>query len=180
MIHRDFESLLFSEEQIKTRIAELALQIDIDYKGKSPLLVGVLKGSFIFMADLMRALKADCTVDFLAVSSYGAKSETTGQVRMLKDIDQDIEGRDVLVIEDILDSGVTLNYILELLRARRPASIRLCTLLDKPSRRQVQVDVHYIGFEVPDAFVVGYGFDFDEKYRNVPYIGTLKRSIYAR
>ncbi|MCL1820441.1 MAG: hypoxanthine phosphoribosyltransferase [Oscillospiraceae bacterium] len=179
-LHKDFESLLFSEEQIKTRIAEMAAQIDIDYKGKTPLLIGVLKGSFIFMSDLMRAMKIECTVDFLAVSSYGTKSETSGQVRLLKDINENIEGRDVIVVEDILDSGITLSYIMKLLSMRRPASIKLCTLLDKPERRRVQVDIHYRGFEVPDAFVVGYGFDFAEKYRNVPYIGILKPSLYAR
>jgi len=179
MIHKDFESMLFSESQISSRIAEMAAQIDHDYKDKSPLMVGVLKGSFIFMSDLMRALTVDCSVDFLAVSSYGAKSETTGQVRMLKDIDQDIEGLDVLVIEDILDSGVTLSYILELLRARKPASIKICTLLDKPSRRKIHVDVHYTGFVISDAFVVGYGFDYNEKYRNMPYIGILNRNVYC-
>jgi hypoxanthine phosphoribosyltransferase len=178
MIHKDFESILFSETQISSRIAEMSKQIDNDYKDKSLLMVGVLKGSFIFMSDLMRSLTVDCSVDFLAVSSYGAKSETTGQVRMLKDIDQDIEGLDVLVVEDILDSGVTLNYILELLRARKPASIKLCALLDKPSRRKIPVDVHYTGFVVPDAFVVGYGFDYNEKYRNMPYIGILSPRIY--
>lgn len=180
MIHEAFESVLFTETQIKARIDEIAKQIDSDYEGKSPLLIGVLKGSFIFMADLMRALTVDCTVDFLAVSSYGTKTETSGQVRMLKDIGQNIEGRDVLVIEDILDSGVTLNYIFKLLQARKPASIKLCTLLDKPSRRKVSVEVEYTGFTVPDEFVVGYGFDYAERFRNVPYIGILKPSIYAR
>lgn len=180
MIHEAFESVLFTETQIKARIDEIAKQIDSDYEGKSPLLVGVLKGSFIFMSDLMRALTIECTVDFLAVSSYGTKTESSGQVRMLKDIGQNIEGRDVLVIEDILDSGVTLNYIFKLLQARKPSSIKLCTLLDKPSRRKVPVEVEYTGFTVPDVFVVGYGFDYAEKYRNVPYIGILKPSIYAR
>jgi hypoxanthine phosphoribosyltransferase len=178
MLHKDFESLLYTETQIKERIAELAAQIDSDYKGKAPLIVGVLKGSFIFMSDLIRALETDCTVDFLAVSSYGAKSETSGQVRMLKDISQNIEGHDVLVIEDILDSGVTLSYIIELLRVRKPASIKLCTLLDKPERRKMPIKADYTGFTVPDAFIVGYGLDYAESYRGVPYIGILKPSIY--
>lgn len=179
MLHPDVESILLTEEQIKTRIAELASRIDEDYVGRSPLFIGVLKGSFMFIADLMRAIKIDCAVEFLALSSYGSKSETSGQVRIIKDIGENIEGRDIIVVEDILDSGVTLSYILKLLNARKPRSISLCALLDKPSRRKIPVEVQYSGFSIPDEFVVGYGLDYSERYRNIPYIGVLKPSIYS-
>jgi hypoxanthine phosphoribosyltransferase len=181
MLHDDLQCTLLTEKDIKTRVAELAAMMDADCAGaeKPPLMIGVLKGSFMFIADLMRALKMDCAVDFMAVSSYGAKSETSGQVRILKDIGENIEGRDVIVIEDILDSGITLSYILELLKTRKPNSIRLCTLLDKPERRKAHVEVQYKGFTIPDHFVVGYGLDFAEKYRGLPYIGVLKPSVYS-
>lgn len=180
MIHDDLQCVLLTEQDIKERVEELAAMIDGDFEGseRPVLMIGVLKGSFIFIADLMRALKTDCSVDFMAVSSYGAKSETSGQVRILKDIGENIEGRDVIVIEDILDSGITLSYILELLKTRKPNSIKLCALLDKPDRRKTQVEVQYKGFIIPDEFVVGYGLDFAEKYRGLPYIGVLKPSVY--
>ncbi len=177
---QDIETVLITEAQLKTRIAELAAELKRDFApGSNPLFIGVLKGSFMFIADLMRAYDYTCAVDFMAVSSYGAKSQTTGQVRILKDIGQDIEGRDIIIVEDILDSGVTLNYLMQMMQARRPKSVRICTLLDKPSRRRIEVKADYIGFTIDDAFVVGYGLDFDEKYRNMSEIGILKPSVYA-
>jgi hypoxanthine phosphoribosyltransferase len=178
VLDRDIERVLFTEPEIKERVAAIADEINRDYADKTPMLVSVLRGSFIFMADLMRCIKLPCTVDFLAVSSYGKSTESSGQVQITKDLSEDITGRDILVVEDILDSGNTLNYLLLLLRARHPASIRLCTLLDKPSRRIRPVTAHYTGFSIPDHFVVGYGLDHAEKYRNLPYIGILKPSIY--
>ncbi|MDR3207269.1 MAG: hypoxanthine phosphoribosyltransferase [Oscillospiraceae bacterium] len=177
-MRRDIERVLWDEKEIAAKVAELGAAITKDYQGKTPLLVGVLKGSFVFMADLARRIDLPCEVDFMSVSSYGKKSETTGAVRIIKDLDANIEGRDILVVEDILDSGVTLSYIMSVMRVAGPASIALCTLLDKPSRRQVPVELRYKGFETPDEFVVGYGLDYAGRYRNLPYIGVLKRSIY--
>ena len=178
MLDNDIQEVLFDEATLAARIGALAEEINRDYAGKAPMLISVLRGSFLFVADLMRKITLPCTVDFIAVSSYGAGTSSSGQVRMVKDLSEDIEGRDIIVVEDILDSGNTLSYLLELLKARKPASIKLCTLLDKPSRRTVPVEVSYTGFTIPDAFVVGYGLDFDEKYRNLPYIGVLKPCIY--
>ena len=174
MLDKDVERVLFSEEELHRRVAEIAAEIDRDYAGREPLLVSVLRGSFVFMADLVRQIHLPCTVDFMAVSSYGAGTASSGQVRIIKDLSEHIEGRDVIVVEDILDSGNTLSYLLQLLQARSPASVRLCTLLDKPSRRTKEVELHYSGFTIPDYFVVGYGLDYAEKYRNLPYIGILK------
>lgn len=179
MLEKDIDHILFSEEQLKARVREIAGQIDRDFAGKEPMLISVLRGSFIFMADLMRSITLPCTVDFMAVSSYGAGTTSSGQVKITKDLSESIEGRDIIVVEDILDSGNTLSYLLQLLQARRPASVRLCTLLDKPSRRTKPVELHYSGFTIPDYFVVGYGLDYDEKYRNLPYIGVLKPSVYG-
>ncbi len=179
-MHSDIERVLLSEAEIAAKVKELADAISKDYEGKSPLLISVLKGSFIFMADLVRQIHLPCELDFMAVSSYGKKSFTTGAVRIVKDLDRDIEGRDVIVVEDILDSGVTLSYIMNLMKASKPASISLCTLLDKPDRRQVRVDVKYTGFQIPDEFVVGYGLDYAERFRNLPYIGIVKRSVYEK
>ena len=178
-MHKDVKEILFSEEQVKRRVAELADQINRDYEGQGLMLISVLRGSFVFMADLVRALTIPCTVDFMAVSSYGSGTVSSGQVQITKDLSEDITGKHVLVVEDILDSGNTLSYLLELLKARQPASIRLCTLLDKPERRVKPVQVNYTGFAIPDAFVVGYGLDYDEYYRNLPYIGILKPSVYG-
>ena len=178
-MHKDVKEILFSEEQLKERVAQIAAQIDRDYAGKELMLVSVLRGSFIFMADLVRAITVPCTVDFMAVSSYGAGTVSSGQVQITKDLSEDITGRHLLVVEDILDSGNTLSYLLEVLRARKPASIRLCTLLDKPERRVKPVQLDYTGFTIPDAFVVGYGLDYDEHYRNLPYIGVLRPSVYG-
>lgn len=179
MLEQDIERILFTEAELKARVDALAAEINLDYADKTPMLVSVLRGSFIFMADLMRGLTLPCTVDFLSVSSYGKGTRSSGQVQITKDLSEDISGRDIIVVEDILDSGNTLSYLLKLLQARRPASIRLCALLDKPSRRVNPVTADYTGFSIPDYFVVGYGLDYAEKYRNLPYIGVLKPSVYA-
>ena len=179
MLEKDIESVLFSEEQLKQRVREIADEIEKDYAGKEIMLISVLRGSFVFMADLCRAIDLPCTIDFMSVSSYGKGTTSSGQVQITKDLSEDISGRHVIVIEDILDSGNTLSYLLKLLENRHPASIRLCTLLDKPDRRTKPVQVHYSGFTIPDAFVVGYGLDYAEKYRNLPYIGILKPEVYG-
>ncbi|HIY21128.1 MAG TPA: hypoxanthine phosphoribosyltransferase [Candidatus Flavonifractor merdigallinarum] len=179
MLEHDIDHVLFSEEALRQRVSELAAQIDRDYAGKEPLLISILRGSFVFMADLVRSITLPCTVDFMAVSSYGSGTVSSGQVKIVKDLSEPIEGKDILVVEDILDSGNTLSYLFKLLDARHPASIRLCTLLDKPERRTKPVAVQYTGFTIPDEFVVGYGLDYDEKYRNLPYIGVLKPSVYG-
>ena len=178
MLEKDIDHILFSEEQLKARVREIAGQIDRDFAGKEPMLISVLRGSFIFMADLMRSITLPCTVDFMAVSSYGAGTTSSGQVKITKDLSESIEGRDIIVVEDILDSGNTLSYLLQILQARHPASMKLCTLLDKPDRRIKPIHVDYSGFSIPDEFVVGYGLDFAEKYRNLPYIGVLKPCVY--
>ena len=175
---KDMVEVLLTAEEIRSKISEIAARIMDDYTGKSPVFIGVLKGSFVFMADLMREINLYCDIDFMAVSSYGNKSETTGAVKITKDLEQDIENRDVIIVEDILDSGLTLNYLMGYLKSRNPLSIRLCTLLDKPARRRVPIIPDYKGFEIPDAFVVGYGLDYAERYRNLPYIGVLKPEIY--
>ncbi len=175
----DIQEVLFSEEQLKNRVREIAQQITADYQGKEIMLISVLRGSFVFMADLCRAIDLPCTVDFMAVSSYGKGTKSSGQVQITKDLSEDISDRHIIVVEDILDSGNTLSYLLKILENRHPASIRLCTLLDKPDRRVKPVEVHYSGFTIPDAFVVGYGLDYAEKYRNLPYIGILKPRVYG-
>lgn len=179
MMEHDIQEVLFSEEQLAQRVSELAEQINRDYADKEILLVSVLRGSFVFMADLARKITRPCRVDFMSVSSYGKGSTSSGQVQITKDLSEDISGLHVIVVEDILDSGNTLSYLLRLLEQRHPASIRLCTLLDKPDRRKVEVAVHYSGFTIPDAFVVGYGLDYAERYRNLPYIGILKPEVYS-
>ena len=178
-MRKDIDHILISEEKLRERVAQLGEQISADYKGKCPLLVSVLRGSFIFMADLCRAIDLPCTLDFMSVSSYGTGTTSSGQVQITKDLTEDITGRHVIVVEDILDSGNTLSYLLKILNHRHPASVRLCTLLDKPDRRTKPVDLHYCGFTIPDAFVVGYGLDYAEKYRNLPYIGILKPEVYG-
>ena len=179
MMERDVQEILFSEEQLAQRVSELAEQINRDYADKEILLVSVLRGSFVFMADLARKITRPCRIDFMSVSSYGKGTSSSGQVQITKDLSEDISGLHVIVVEDILDSGNTLSYLLRLLEQRHPASIRLCTLLDKPDRRKVEVAVHYSGFTIPDAFVVGYGLDYAERYRNLPYIGVLKPEVYS-
>ena len=179
MLEQDIERVFFSEEELKKRVAEIAAEINRDYAGKEPMLISVLRGSFVIMADLIRKIEVPCTVDFMSVSSYGRGTTSSGQVQITKDLSDDIEGKDIIVVEDILDSGNTLSYLLQLLRARKPASMRLCTLLDKPDRRVKEVHVDYTGFTIPDEFVVGYGLDYAEKYRNLPYIGILKPRVYG-
>ena len=177
-IHNDVEEILFTEEQLAQITARIAARINEDYKDKNLLLVSVLKGSLVFMADLMRQITIPCAIDFLSVSSYGSDTSSSGEVRILKDLDQSLEGKDLLVVEDILDSGNTLSFLLKNLSARNPASIRLCTLLDKPERRKADVQADYIGAQVEDKFIIGYGLDYAELYRNLPYIGVLKPEIY--
>jgi hypoxanthine phosphoribosyltransferase len=165
--------VLIEEDALRERIAELGAEISVDYAGKDLLLIGVLKGAVFFMADLMRHITVPCEVDFMAISSYGASTDSSGVVRILKDLDESIEGRNVLVVEDIIDSGLTLSYLTRTLGARRPASLEICALLTKPERREVDVPVRYTGFEIPNRFVVGYGLDFAERYRNLRYVGVL-------
>jgi hypoxanthine phosphoribosyltransferase len=172
-VEQGVAEILVEEDALRERIAELGTEISADYAGKDLLLVGVLKGAVFFMADLMRHITVPCEVDFMAISSYGASTDSSGVVRILKDLDESIEGRNVLVVEDIIDSGLTLSYLKRTLAARRPASLEVCALLTKPERREVEVPVRYIGFEIPNRFVVGYGLDFAERYRNLRYVGVL-------
>lgn len=175
----DIERILVSEEELSEIVKKLGAQITEDYKDKNLVLVSVLKGSVVFMADLMREIKIPCTIDFMSVSSYGSGTKTSGVVKIIKDLDTDVvAGADLLIVEDILDSGVTLEYLIKVLSARNPKSIKICTLLDKPERRKANVKADYAGTQIPDAFVVGYGLDFNEKYRNLPYIGALKPAVY--
>ncbi|MCI8554433.1 MAG: hypoxanthine phosphoribosyltransferase [Clostridiales bacterium] len=175
----DIARILYTEEQLAEIVGRIGRQISEDYRDKNLLMVSVLKGSLMFMADLMRAVTIPCAIDFLSVSSYGGGTASSGVVRILKDLDNPLEGKDLLVVEDILDSGVTLSFLLKNLSARNPHSIRLCTLLDKPERRRVEIRPDYVGAEVPDEFIVGYGLDYAERYRNLPYIGVLKPKVYA-
>ena len=177
-IMNDIECVLISEEELSSIVKRIGKQITEDYAGKDLLLVSILRGSVVFMADLMREIKVPCNIDFMAVSSYkGAKS--SGVVKIIKDLDVPIEGRDVLIVEDILDSGRTLSYLKEILSARNPNSIKICTLFDKPDRREAEIYADYIGALVPNEFIVGYGLDYNEYYRNLPYIGVLKKSVYS-
>ena len=169
--------ILIDETSVKDRVAALGIEISADYAGRDLLLVGVLKGAVFFMADLMRALAVPCEIDFMAISSYGAQTDSSGVVRILKDLDINIEGRHVLVVEDIIDSGLTLSYLVRNLEAREPASLEVCALLTKPDRREIDVPVRYTGFEIPNRFVIGYGLDFAERYRNLPYVGVLDESL---
>ena len=177
-MRRDIERILISEEEIQKKVAEMGKKISQDFRDKDPLFVGVLKGCFIFMADLMRYVDIRCSMDFMAVSSYSGTT-STGAVKINKDLSEDIEGRHVIIVEDILDSGVTLSYLKQYLMVRTPASISIATLMDKPARRKADVYADYSCFEIPDAFVVGYGLDYNERYRNLPYIGVLKPEIYS-
>ncbi len=174
----DIAHVLVTQEQINSAIADLGRSLSLEYEGKELLLVGVLKGAMMFMVDLARAIELPVTIDFMAVASYGASTRTSGIVRILKDLDSSIEGKHVLIVEDIIDSGLTLNYILDTLRARNPASLRVCALLSKPARRRVDVAVDYVCFDIPDEFVVGYGLDYNQIYRNLPFVGVLKPETY--
>lgn len=176
----DIEYVLLSKEKIDGKVAELGERISKDYENKNLLLVGVLKGSVVFMSDLMRHITVHARIDFMSVSSYGSGTKSSGVVKIIKDLDIPLQGYDVLVVEDILDSGLTLHYIMDILKSRNPKSVRVCTLLDKPERRRAEVVTAYRGFEVPDEFVVGYGLDYAEKYRNLPFIGVLKPEVYEK
>src|SRR3954447_14933905 len=179
-LRADIGDILVTEEQIRAKVHELGAQVSRDYAGRSVTLVSVLKGSLPFMADLMRAIEVPVQIDLMEVSSYGgATTETSGLVRILKDLSSSIAGRDVLIVEDIIDTGLTLNYLLRYLRGKNPASLRICTLLDKPARRLVDIPVDYIGFTIPDQFVVGYGLDYGEYYRNLRFVGVLKPEVYT-
>lgn len=180
MMRNDIEKVLFSEEVLIKRIKELGNEVSKDYEGKDLLVVGILKGSVIFAAELIKNISIPCEIDFMAVSSYGNSTETSGVVRILKDLDQHIEGKEILIVEDIVDTGVTLTYLLKYLKARKAKSVEIVSLLNKPARRKTELDVKYIGFEVPDGFIVGYGIDYAEKYRNLPFIGILKREVYEK
>lgn len=175
----DIDRVLISADELSKIVQDLGAKISEDYKDKDLLLVSILRGSVIFMADLMREVKIPCNIDFMAVSSYGSGTKSSGVVKIVKDLDSSIEGKDLLIVEDILDSGKTLNYIREILLARNPKSIKICTLFDKPERREVDLYADYIGSRVPNEFIVGYGLDYDEYYRNLPYIGVLKSSVYS-
>ena len=172
--------ILIPSDKLQSRICELGAEIDRDYAGQDLLLLAVLKGSVLFLSDLMRCISTPHSIDFMATSSYGVGMASSGVVRILKDLDQPIEGRNVLIVEDIIDTGRTLDYLVRSLRARRPKSLEICTLLNKPARREVQVPVRYIGFDIPDKFVLGYGLDFVEKYRNLPYIAVLAPEYYSK
>lgn len=176
----DVAEILINEEQLQARVQELGQQISRDYQGQDLLLVCVLKGAMTFLADLMRQITVPHAIDFMAISSYGASTESSGVVRILKDLDCNIAGRNVLIVEDIIDTGRTLNYIMQMLKTRGPKSLRICSLLSKPSRREIDVPVDYIGFEIPNKFVIGYGLDFGEIYRSLPYIGVLKKEKYDK
>ena len=165
--------ILVQQDDLAHRIAELGEEISCDYEGRSLLLIGVLKGAIFFVSDLMRHLQGECEVDFMAVASYGSQTDSSGVVRILKDLDAPIEGRDVLIVEDIVDSGLTLSYLLRTLKARDPASLEVCALLTKPERRKVDLPIRYVGFEIPNRFVIGYGLDHEEQFRNLPYVAVL-------
>jgi hypoxanthine phosphoribosyltransferase len=175
----DLERVLLTEEQLHARLDEIAAQVDADYAGKDLLLVGVLKGAVMVMADLARRLHSPAQMDWMAVSSYGSGTKSSGVVRILKDLDTDLHGRHVLIVEDIIDSGLTLSWLLSNLRSRGPASVEIATMLRKPEAAKVEVDVRYVGFDIPNEFVVGYGLDYAEKYRNLPFVGTLAPHVYA-
>lgn len=178
-MHADIQEILITAEQIQERVAQLGAEISRDYEGKDPLLVGVLRGAAVFLADLVRHITVPVSYDFVAISSYGLDTKASGVVRIVKDLDDSIQSRHVLIVEDIVDTGLTLNYILKMIKARNPASVRVCALLDKPARRKIPVEIHYLGFTIPNKFVVGYGLDFGQHYRNLPYVGVLRPEIYA-
>lgn len=178
-MHEDVEQILFTHEQIQARVRELGEQITRDYGDREPHLITIVKGSIPFLADLMRAMDCSLSLDLIGVASYGAGTTSSGEVRLTKDLDDSIEGRHVLVVEDIIDTGLTLAYVLRNLRQRAPASVRVVTFLDKPAGRGTHVEADYVGFTIPDAFVIGYGLDWNQRYRNLPYVGILKRDVYA-
>ena len=179
-MHQDVESIMFTKEQLAARIGELAAQLDKEYAGKTPLMVGILKGSVMFYADLLRAMTIPVEMDFIAISSYGSGAKSSGEVKLIKDLDRKIEGKHVIIVENIIDSSYTISYLKHNLYARKPESVKICALLDKYSRRVVPIEADYKGFDCEDEFVVGFGLDYAERYRNLPYIGVLKRSVYEK
>ena len=179
MMDADMEKVYYSEEELKACAAKLGKRITEDYAGEEVFVIGILKGAVVFFSDLIREIKIPTQIDFMIASSYGNSKETSGTVKILKDLDYDIAGKNVIIVEDIIDSGLTMKYLMQILAGRNPKTMRLCALLNKPSRRRVDVKIDYCGFEVPDEFLVGYGLDYAEKYRNLPYIGVLKKEIYA-
>lgn len=176
----DVEKVLVSEEELVEKVTSLGAQMTVDYKDKDLLVVGILKGSSIFMSDLVRKINIPLTIDYMVVSSYGSSTESSGVVRIIKDLEESIDNKHILIVEDIVDTGLTLAYIKEILNGRNPASVKICTLLDKPARRKKEIHIDYVGFEVPDEFIVGYGIDYAEQYRNLPFVGALKRSVYDK
>ncbi|MCX7885467.1 MAG: hypoxanthine phosphoribosyltransferase [Caloramator sp.] len=180
LLNESIREILLTEEEIKNKVKELSEQIIKDFPKGDIILIGILKGSVIFVADLMRSMNINVTMDFMAVSSYGMSSNTSGIVRILKDLDFDIENKDVVIVEDIIDTGTTLKYLYEYLKARNPRNLKICCLLDKVDRRKVDIKADYVGFSIPDEFVVGYGLDYAEKFRNLPYIGILKEEVYKK
>lgn len=179
MIHPDIDRILFDEQQLARRVAELGAQISADYAGKEPLIIGVLKGSVLFMTDLLRCVTVPCRIDFLCVSSYGDATKSSGTVHIIKDIGEEkLRGQDVLIVEDVVDSGLTMATLKQILLSRKPASLKICSLMDKPKCRKTELRVDYAGFTAPDEFLVGYGLDYAEKYRNLPYIGVLRPEIH--
>ncbi|WP_019228434.1 MULTISPECIES: hypoxanthine phosphoribosyltransferase [Sedimentibacter] len=179
-MNKDIKKILIAEDELQAKVKELGAKITEDYQGKDLLLVCVLKGAVLFVSDLMKRIDLPLEIDFMAISSYGSNTQSSGVVRILKDLNQSIEGRNVLIVEDIIDSGLTLSYLAENLKARGPESVEICTILDKPDRRTTNLDIKYTGFQVPDEFVVGYGLDYAEKYRNLPYIAVLKEEVYTK
>lgn len=177
-MRNDIKEVLYTEQQIREKVKEMGQKISEEYKGKELVLIGVLKGSVPFMADLLKEITIPCFMDFMAVSSYGASTTSSGVVRILKDLDFEIEGKDVLIVEDIIDTGITLRYLVEYLKGRKPNSVEIACLLNKQERRKIEISAKYLGFDVPDYFLVGYGLDFAEKYRNLPYVGILKEEVY--
>ncbi|MBX4261797.1 hypoxanthine phosphoribosyltransferase [Clostridium estertheticum] len=177
-MNNDIKEVLYNEDQLRDKIRQMGEKVSKDYYGKDLILIGILKGSVIFMSDLLKEITIPCKMDFMAVSSYGNSTKTSGVVRILKDLDFEIQGKDVLIVEDIIDSGVTLKYLMKCLSARKPSSLEIICLLNKPERRKVDIEVKYVGFDVPDFFIVGFGMDYAERYRNLPYIGILKDEIY--
>ena len=177
---KDIKNIMISEEEIAKRVKELGKQLTEEYNGKELLVVGILKGCMLFLSDLVRTIDLPLTMDFMVVSSYGTTTKSSGVVRIIKDLEKEIEGKDVLIVEDIVDTGLTLSYLIENFKTRNPKSVKVCSLLDKPDRRKAQVDIQYVGFKIPDEFVVGYGLDYSEIYRNLPFVCVLKPEIYSK
>ena len=179
-MQKDIQNIMISEEEIAKRVGELGKQLTEEYQGKDLLIVGILKGCMLFLSDLVRAIDLPLTMDFMVVSSYGSTTKSSGVVRIIKDLEREIEGKDVLIVEDIVDTGLTLSYLIENFKTRNPKSVKVCSLLDKPDRRKAQVDIGYVGFKIADEFVVGYGLDYAEIYRNLPFVCVLKPEVYSK